>query len=138
MHAVIRRHLFFAKHYDVVALVQFTRHQLLQEMVSHHAVTGDQQYGLVHIVFPLVRRRCGFTFCPAEQQRRRIRHRAAQPLQIKLRVAGVTVQQHAVQPAIAQQQAAVVLRLRILGVMHLIAVRRLHPAGAQHVDTADL
>ncbi|MNC08459.1 hypothetical protein D3C75_560470 [compost metagenome] len=50
MHTVICRVAFFAKHHNVMAVMQFLRHALFQKVVSDHAVTNYYQRCFCHVV----------------------------------------------------------------------------------------
>ncbi|MOA20154.1 hypothetical protein D3C78_1405800 [compost metagenome] len=95
VYPVVSRHRLFTKHHNVVLQMQLARNQLFQEVMTDHAVTGNHQNGLVHIRYPLVRRRRRHGFAAAKQQVVRVLHRLAKLLQIKRAVLSIAIQHHA-------------------------------------------
>ncbi|MNC82295.1 hypothetical protein D3C75_1357490 [compost metagenome] len=75
--------------------MQFANDQLFQEVMTDHAVSGNQQNGLMHIRCPLVRRLRRLGFVTAKQQGFRLIHRLTKLPQIKRAVLGVAVQHDA-------------------------------------------
>ena len=135
MHAIVGRVALFAKDDDMKALMQPGADALLQKMVPYHAVAHDHQSLFCHRVISCSRglRFIGFI----KQQPGAGAQRLPEVIHQRAGAVGIAIQQHAGEPAVIDNQAAIVAGYWVEAYQRLGLRAGRYLARAEDGDTGD-